>query len=73
VVLIYHVVLRKVMAADVVKLKTAKDCAREEVKIDASKWHLRKTVKINDANVVKADVGADNGVIHVIDKALLPK
>jgi uncharacterized surface protein with fasciclin (FAS1) repeats len=29
--------------------------------------------KINDANVVKADVVADNGVIHVIDKVLLPK
>jgi len=28
--------------------------------------------KINDANVVKADVVAGNGVIHVIDKVLLP-
>ena len=61
------------MAADVVKLKTAKSVQGQEVKIDASKWHLHKTVKINDANVVKADVAADNGVIHVIDKVLLPK
>jgi uncharacterized surface protein with fasciclin (FAS1) repeats len=72
-VLTYHVVPGKVMAADVVKLKTAKTVQGQEVKIDASKWHLHKTVKINDANVVKADVAADNGVIHVIDKVLLPK
>jgi uncharacterized surface protein with fasciclin (FAS1) repeats len=72
-VLTYHVVAGKVMAADVVKLKTAKTVQGQEVKIDASKWHLHKTVKINDANVVKADVAADNGVIHVIDKVLLPK
>jgi uncharacterized surface protein with fasciclin (FAS1) repeats len=72
-VLTYHVVPGKVMAADVVKLKTAKTVQGQEVKIDASKWHLHKNPKINDANVVKADVVADNGVIHVIDKVLLPK
>jgi uncharacterized surface protein with fasciclin (FAS1) repeats len=72
-VLTYHVVPGKVMAADVVKLKTAKTVQGQEVKIDASKWHLHKSVKINDANVVKADVVADNGVIHVIDKVILPK
>jgi uncharacterized surface protein with fasciclin (FAS1) repeats len=72
-VLTYHVVSGKVMAADVVKLKTAKTVQGQEVKIDASNWHLHKTVKINNANVVKADVAADNGVIHVIDKVLLPK
>jgi len=72
-VLTYHVVAGKFMAADVVKLKTAKTVQGQEVKIDASKWHLHKTVKINDANVVKADIAADNGVIHVIDKVLLPK
>jgi uncharacterized surface protein with fasciclin (FAS1) repeats len=72
-VLTCHVVPGKVMAADVVKLKTAKTVQGQEVKVDASKWHLHKTVKINDANVVKADVAADNGVIHVIDKVLLPK
>ena len=72
-VLTYHVVAGKVMAADVVKLKTAKTVQGQEGKIDASKWHLHKNVKVNDANVVKADVAADNGVIHVIDKVLLPK
>jgi uncharacterized surface protein with fasciclin (FAS1) repeats len=72
-VLTYHVVSGKVMAADVVKLKTAKTVQGQEVKIDASKWHLHKNPKINDANVLKADIMTDNGVIHVIDKVLLPK
>jgi uncharacterized surface protein with fasciclin (FAS1) repeats len=72
-ILTYHVVSGRVMAADVVKLKSAKTLQGQEVKIDASKWHLHKTVKINDANVIKADVVADNGVIHVIDKVLMPK
>ena len=72
-VLTYHVVPGKVMAADVVKLKSAKTVHGQEVKIDASKWHLHKSVKVNDANIVKADLVADNGVIHVIDKVILPK
>jgi uncharacterized surface protein with fasciclin (FAS1) repeats len=61
-VLTYHVVPGKVMAADVVKLKTAKTVQGQEIKID-----------VNDANVVKTDIVTDNGVIHVIDKVILPK
>ena len=72
-VLTYHVVPGKVMAADVAKLKTAKTVQGQDVRIDASKWHLHKNVKINDANVIKADIATDNGVIHVIDKVMLPK
>jgi len=72
-VLTYHVVPGKVMAADVVKLKTAKTVQGQDVRIDASKWHLHKNVKINDANVIKADIATDNGVIHVVDKVILPK
>lgn len=67
-VLTYHVVAGKVMAADVLKLKSAKTVQGQEVKIDASKG-----VKVNNATVVKPDVVADNGVIHVIDKVILPK
>ena len=72
-VLTYHVVAGKVMAADAAKLKTAKTVQGQDIKIDASKWHLHKNVKINDANVIKADIATDNGVIHVIDKVILPK
>ncbi|WP_310486629.1 fasciclin domain-containing protein [Chamaesiphon sp. VAR_69_metabat_338] len=66
-ILTYHVVAGKVMAADVVKLKSAKTVEGSEVKIDASNG-----VKINDSKVVTPDVAADNGVIHIIDTVLLP-
>ena len=72
-ILTYHVVSGKVLAAEAAKLKTAKTLQGQELKIDAAKWHLHKNIKVNDANVVKPDVLADNGVIHVIDKVLLPK
>lgn len=72
-VLTYHVVPGKVMSTDVAKMKSAKTVQGQTIKIDASKWHLHKNVKINDANVIKADVTTDNGVIHVIDKVILPK
>jgi len=72
-VLTYHVVPGKVMSADVVKLKSAKTVQGQEIKIDAAKWHLHKNVKVSGANVVKADIECANGVIHVIDKVILPK
>ncbi|BAY93740.1 MULTISPECIES: fasciclin domain-containing protein [unclassified Tolypothrix] len=66
-ILTYHVVSGKVLAADVVKLKSAKTVEGEDVKIDASKG-----VKINNATVTTPDVAADNGVIHIIDTVLMP-
>lgn len=72
-VLTYHVVPGKVMSSDVVKLSSAKTVQGQNIKIDASKWHLHKSVKVNDANIIKADIATDNGVIHVIDKVILPK
>lgn len=72
-ILLYHVAAGKVMAADVVKLKTVKTVQGQELMIDASKWHLHKSVKVNKANIVKADIIASNGVCHAIDAVLLPK
>lgn len=66
-ILTYHVVSGKVMAADVIKLKSATTVEGSTVKIDASNG-----VKVNDSKVVTPDVAADNGVIHVIDTVLLP-
>jgi len=66
-ILLYHVVSGDVRAADVVNLNSATTLQGGSVTIDASMG-----VKINDANVLLTDVLATNGVIHVIDKVLLP-
>ncbi|KON32011.1 MAG: hypothetical protein AC479_08000, partial [miscellaneous Crenarchaeota group-6 archaeon AD8-1] len=72
-ILMYHVVNGAVTAKEVAVHKNITTMQGQDVKVDAAKWHLHKTVKINDANIIKADVQADNGVIHVIDKVLIPK
>lgn len=68
-VLTYHVIAGKIMAADLIEKRytTAKTVQGESVQIDA-----RISVKVNDANVIKTDIGASNGVIHVIDTVILP-
>jgi uncharacterized surface protein with fasciclin (FAS1) repeats len=66
-ILTYHVVPGKVTAAEVVKLDSAKTVEGQSVTIDASDG-----VTINGAKVVKADIMASNGVIHVIDAVILP-
>ncbi|MCA9234156.1 MAG: fasciclin domain-containing protein [Planctomycetales bacterium] len=68
-ILTYHVVPGKVLAADVVKLKSAKTAAGGEVKISVDK----DGVMIDGAKVLKTDIECSNGVIHVIDTVLLPK
>jgi uncharacterized surface protein with fasciclin (FAS1) repeats len=67
-VLLYHVVAGKVTAAKVVKLRSAKTLAGPAVQIRV----MGKTVRINTARVTKADVMASNGVVHVLDRVLLP-
>jgi uncharacterized surface protein with fasciclin (FAS1) repeats len=66
-VLTYHVVPAKVMAKDVKagKVKT----------VQGSELTLATTggVMVDNAKVVKADIVADNGVIHVIDTVVMPK
>lgn len=67
-VLMYHVVSGKVKAEAASKLTSAKTLAGKDIKISVRD----KSVFINDAKVVMADVMASNGVIHVIDKVILP-
>ncbi|KAF3884989.1 MULTISPECIES: fasciclin domain-containing protein [Nostocales] len=67
-ILTYHVVPGKVTSSEVVNLTSATTVEGSSVKIDASNGG----VKVNDAIVTTPDVTADNGVIHVIDKVLLP-
>jgi len=66
-ILTYHVVSGKVMAADVVKLTSAKTVEGSDVKIDATNG-----VKINESTVTTADIACDNGVIHIVDAVLMP-
>ncbi|MEJ2289808.1 MAG: fasciclin domain-containing protein [Deinococcales bacterium] len=67
-VLTYHVGAGKVMAADVVNLTSATSVQGEPITITVS----ADGVKVNDANVTATDIEASNGVIHVIDKVILP-
>ena len=66
-VLTYHVVPGKVMAADV-KAGKVKTVQGSELTVTTAGG-----VKVDNANVVKTDIVADNGVIHVIDSVVLPK
>ena len=66
-ILTYHVVAGKVMATDVINLKSAKTVEGQSIKINT-----KGGVRINDANVIKTDITTSNGVIHVIDTVMLP-
>lgn len=66
-VLLYHVVSGRVLSTDLSDGMMAPTLNGNDITID-----LSDGVKINDANVVSADVSATNGVIHVIDTVLVP-
>ncbi|MDA0145517.1 fasciclin domain-containing protein [Vibrio sp. RW] len=68
-VLTYHVVPGKIMATEVMKLNSAETVQGEAVMIAIDDGN----VMINNAKIAMPDVEASNGVIHVIDKVLLPK
>ena len=70
-ILQYHVVSGKVMAADVVKLdgKSAKTLGGKDITIAVSGGNVTLN---GGTKVVTTDIAASNGVIHVIDKVLLP-
>ena len=66
--LTYHVVAGKIAAAQVVTMTTAKAVSGDAI-------HIRtagQTVMVDNATVVKADIAASNGVIHVIDAVIMP-
>lgn len=67
-VLTYHVVPGKVTAADVAMLETAETVEGQSLRIDT-----REGVQVDNAQVIKADIMASNGVIHVIDQVMLPR
>jgi len=77
-VLLYHVVQGKYYSNNVKELLAN----QKEVKVTTLqggeititlKGMLSKSIYVNDAKVIKPDVEADNGVIHIIDKVIIPK
>ena len=67
-ILTYHVLGAKVMSSDLSNGQMAKTAEGADVKVTLN----GDVVMINDAKVVAADVSASNGVVHVIDKVMLP-
>lgn len=67
-VLTYHVLPRRVSAAEVAGLTTATTVQGDDVTISVTDGQVR----INGALVIQTDVAADNGIIHVIDAVLTP-
>ena len=67
-ILTYHVVSGDVRAADVMNMSEATTVQGATLDIDASDG----SVRVGEATVVQADVAASNGVIHVIDRVLMP-
>ena len=66
-ILAYHVIPGKIMSGDIAGKKiSVKTVQGSNISVDAMYG-----VKINDSNVVSADIAATNGVIHVIDKVLI--
>ncbi|HVT04551.1 MAG TPA: fasciclin domain-containing protein [Thermoanaerobaculia bacterium] len=67
-VLQYHVVAGRVSAAKVMKMSKARSVSGQDISISM----MGDQVMIGNAHVVKADVMATNGVVHVIDTVLMP-
>ena len=67
-VLLYHVVAGTVTAEDVVKLRSAKTVSGKNVRIRTT----GSNVVVGGAKVIAADVMASNGVIHVVNRVLIP-
>ena len=68
-ILTYHVVQGEVPSAEVVKLPSAKAVSGDTITVKVTGGK----VQVDNANVVKTDIKASNGVIHVIDAVILPK
>ena len=67
-VLLYHVVAGRVPSSKVVMLKSAKTLNGKSVRIHTAGGK----VFVNNAKVTKADINASNGVIHVVNRVLIP-
>ncbi len=71
-VLMYHIVAGKLTIGEISKMDAVKTIQGQEVHIKAQKLNLHVNPKINDANITDTGIVADNGLIHVLDKVLMP-
>jgi len=74
-VLMYHILPGKLTVDEIswAYLDTAKTIQGQEVRIETHKWwHLHMNPKINDAKITSKDIVTDNGMIHVLDRVLMP-
>ncbi len=71
-VLMYHVIAGKYTMDEISKMKTAKTIQGQEVKIDGHQWHLHVNPKINGAIISNHNIEASNGMIHLMDRVLMP-
>jgi len=73
-ILLYHVIPGKFTIDEISQMKTAKTVQGQEVKIDAHHWwslHMNPIIN-NDAHMISTDIVTDNGIIHVLDRVLMP-
>jgi len=67
-ILTYHVILNEVMAYQVVNMKKTNAANGKELTINT-----KKGLKVDKSNIIKTDIKCTNGIIHVIDRVLIPK
>ena len=73
-ILTYHVLPGAVQSGDVLgSVTNVATVQGQTVRVDGTGGKFAAAVRVNDANVTTADILATNGVIHVIDKVLLPR
>jgi len=68
----YHIIEGDLTLAEISKMESAVTLQGQEVMIDGQRWHLHVNPKINNANIKSADNKVDNGIVHIIDKVLMP-
>ena len=73
-ILMYHVIPGKFTVDEIGQMKTAKTLQGQEVKIDGHHWwslHINPIIN-NDAHITSTDIVTENGMIHVLDRVLMP-
>ncbi len=71
-ILSYHLVAGKIMSDDILRMNNAITVEGDALNFDSSLWEMRRNLRVDTAEIIKLDIAADNGVIHVIDRVLMP-